>query len=129
MADEGASGVWKLNSGKVTVRIAPCGASLCGAIVGLAKPLDKKGRPKVDKKNPNESLRNRPLMGLTILANMKPAGENRWRGTIYNADDGKTYSSYMNLSGNNMKVKRLRRALLQNHGVCPAELSSARLLS
>jgi uncharacterized protein (DUF2147 family) len=104
-ADGGASGIWKLSSGKVTVRIMPCGPSLCGAIVGLAKPLDKKGRPKVDKKNPNESLRHRPLMGLPILANMKPAGENRWQGTIYNADDGRTYSSYMNLSGNNMKVK------------------------
>jgi uncharacterized protein (DUF2147 family) len=105
LADGGASGIWKLNSGKVTVRIMPCGTSLCGAIVGLAKPLDKKGRPKVDKKNPIESLRNRPLMGLPILANMKSAGENRWQGTIYNADDGRTYSSYMNLSGNNMKVK------------------------
>ena len=104
-ADEGPNGIWKLNSGKVTVRIAPCGPSLCGAIVGLAKPLDKKGRPKVDKENPNESLRKRPLMGLTVLANMKPAGENRWRGTIYNADDGRTYSSYMNISGNDMKVK------------------------
>ncbi len=105
LADEGAHGVWKLNSGKVTVRIMPCGASLCGAIVGLAKPLDKKGRPKVDKENPNESLRNRPLIGLPILANMKPAGENIWQGTIYNADDGRTYSSYMKLSGHSMKVK------------------------
>ena len=104
-ADEGASGVWKLSSGKVTVRIAPCGSNLCGAIVGLAKPLDTKGRPKVDKRNPNTSLRGRPLMGLTILANMKAAGDNTWRGTIYNADDGRTYSSYMKLSGNNMKVK------------------------
>ncbi|MEQ1523985.1 MAG: DUF2147 domain-containing protein [Aestuariivirga sp.] len=105
LADEAASGIWMLNSGKVTVRIAPCGASLCGSIVGLAKPLNKQGQPKVDKENPTESLRNRPLMGLTILANMKPTGENKWRGTIYNADDGRTYSSYMKLSGNNMKVK------------------------
>ncbi|HUQ34812.1 MAG TPA: DUF2147 domain-containing protein [Aestuariivirga sp.] len=105
LAEGGASGVWRLDSGKVTVRIAPCGASLCGAIVGLAKPLNKQGQPKVDRKNPSKSLRNRPLMGLTILANMKPAGENKWQGTIYNADDGRTYSSYMDLSGNNMKVK------------------------
>jgi uncharacterized protein (DUF2147 family) len=104
-ADGGANGTWMLNSGKVTVRITPCGPNLCGAIVGLAKPLDKKGRPKVDKDNPNKSLRNRPLIGLTILANMKSAGENKWRGTIYNADDGRTYSSYMKLSGNNMEVK------------------------
>ena len=105
MADEGANGVWKLDSGKVTVRIAPCGTNLCGAIVGLAKPLNKEGLPKVDKKNPDESLRSRPLIGLTILANMKPSGDNKWKGTIYNADDGRTYSSYMKLSGSNMKVK------------------------
>ena len=94
-----------LDTGKVTVRIAPCGPSLCGEIVGLAKPLNKKGLAKVDKKNPNEALRSRPLIGLTILADMKPAGENKWKGTIYNADDGRTYSSYMNISGSNMKVK------------------------
>jgi uncharacterized protein (DUF2147 family) len=105
MADEAANGVWMLDSGKVTVRIAPCGSDLCGSIVGLAKPLNKKGEPKLDKKNPDESLRSRPLIGLTILANMKPSGDNKWKGTIYNADDGRTYSSYMKLSGNNMKVK------------------------
>jgi uncharacterized protein (DUF2147 family) len=105
VADESASGVWMLDTGTVTVRIAPCGPSLCGEIVGLDKPLNKRGLPKVDKKNPNEALRDRPLMGLTILADMRPAGENKWKGTIYNADDGRTYSSYMNVSGSNMKVK------------------------
>ena len=105
LADEGANGIWTLDSGKVTVRIAPCGSNLCGEIVALAKPLNKQGLPKVDKKNPNEALRNRPLIGLTILANMKSSGENKWQGTIYNADDGRTYSSYMKLSGDNMKVK------------------------
>lgn len=105
LAEGGASGVWRLDTGNVTVRIAPCGANLCGAIVGLAKPLNHRGQPKVDKKNPNVALRTRPLMGLTILANMKATGENNWQGTIYNADDGRTYSSYMKLSGGNMKVK------------------------
>lgn len=105
LAGGAANGVWMLDSGKVTVRIMPCGDSLCGSIIGLAKPLNKHGQPKVDRNNPNESLRNRPLMGLTILANMKSVGENKWQGTIYNADDGKTYSSYMNLLGRNMQVK------------------------
>jgi uncharacterized protein (DUF2147 family) len=105
LAGESANGVWMLDSGKVTVRIMPCGASLCWAIIGLAKPLTKDGRPKIDRKNPNEALRKRPLMGLKILANMRPEGENKWTGTIYNADDGRTYSSSMKLSGSNMKVK------------------------
>jgi uncharacterized protein (DUF2147 family) len=105
VAEDGARGVWRLDSGKVTVRIASCGDSLCGAIVGLAKPLTKGGHPKVDDENPNPSLRNRPLMGLTVLANMRPTGGNKWKGTIYNADDGRTYSSYIDVSGKRMKVK------------------------
>jgi uncharacterized protein (DUF2147 family) len=105
VAGSGADGIWMLESGKVTVRIAPCGPNLCGSIVALAKPLNKAGKPKLDKDNPNKALRNRPLIGLTILSNMKPSGENKWQGKIYNADDGRTYSSYMKLSGDNMKVK------------------------
>jgi uncharacterized protein (DUF2147 family) len=105
LADTGASGVWIMESGKVTVRIAPCGPNLCGTIVGLAKPLNKLGQPKVDKENPNAALRNRPIIGLTILSNMVPQSDNEWAGTIYNADDGRTYSSYIKLSGDRMKVK------------------------
>lgn len=93
-----------MEDGKVTVHIAPCGPYLCGSIVALAKPLTKEGKPKVDKKNPDRALRSRPVIGLKILANMKPDGENRWAGKIYNADDGRTYSSYMTLSGDNMRV-------------------------
>ena len=104
-ADGGASGVWLMENGKVTVRISPCGPNLCGTIVALAKPLNKQGKPKVDKENPNESLRNRPIIGLTILSNMAPQSDNKWAGTIYNADDGRTYSSYMKLVGDHMKVK------------------------
>jgi uncharacterized protein (DUF2147 family) len=105
LADAGANGVWIMENGKVTVRIAPCGANLCGSIVSMAKPLDKEGNPKLDKNNPNNSLRGRPVIGLRILSNMVPKSESKWAGTVYNADDGRTYSSYMKLSGNKMKVK------------------------
>jgi uncharacterized protein (DUF2147 family) len=101
-----ALGVWRMSNGKVTVRVANCGgANLCGTIVALAKPLDKKGRPKVDKDNPNPALRSRPVIGLRILNDMKPTGNNKWEGSIYNADDGRTYASTMRLNGNSMKVK------------------------
>jgi uncharacterized protein (DUF2147 family) len=105
MADGGAAGTWLMENGKVTVRIAPCGGNLCGTIVALAKPLNKQGKPKVDKENPNSALRDRPIIGLTILSDMAPQSGNKWAGTIYNADDGRTYSSYMKLSGDRMKVK------------------------
>jgi uncharacterized protein (DUF2147 family) len=106
MADAGPSGTWVMDNGKVTVAVDECGENnLCGKIVALAKPLDKHGKPKVDKENPDPSLRSRPVIGLTILRNMRAEGDNKWVGTIYNADDGNTYSSVMKLSGDLMKVK------------------------
>jgi uncharacterized protein (DUF2147 family) len=100
-----ATGVWRMESGKVTVRLANCGARLCGTIIALKKPFKKNGQPKTDHENPNPALRDRPLIGLLLLSNMKPDGENKWRGTIYNPDDGRTYSASMRLDGNRIKVK------------------------
>lgn len=91
------AGVWRMDSGKVTIEVAPCGNNYCGKIVGLAKPLNKRGKPKRDRENPDKALRKRTIIGLTIMSDMRPTGENSWEGTIYNADDGKTYDSKMNL--------------------------------
>lgn len=101
-----ATGVWKLDNGKVTVKVSPCGGNLCGTVIGLKKPRDDKGRPRLDKENPDKALRSRPVIGLTILSNMKPDGSNRWNGTIYNPDDGNTYRSRMKLqNASTMKVE------------------------
>lgn len=105
VADTDPSGVWRLQNGKVTVKLSSCGSGYCGTVVGLAKPLDKQGRPKVDRENPDPSLRNRPVIGLTVIQNMLPAGDNQWEGMIYNADDGNTYTSQMSLHGDVMNVK------------------------
>ena len=54
------SGTWVMANGKVTVRVSKCSAKLCARIVGLKEPLDKAGRPKVDKLNPNPALAQAP---------------------------------------------------------------------
>jgi uncharacterized protein (DUF2147 family) len=106
VAANDAKGVWRLKDGRVTVRVNSCGSNLCGFVVALAEPLSKAGKPKVDHENPDPVLRSRPIIGLQILTGMRPDGQNRWRGTIYNADDGRTYSSYMRLKGEGtMQVK------------------------
>lgn len=105
-AESPAMGTWIMDNGKVTVKVSECNGNLCGTIVALKKPLDDEGRPKLDKENPNPSLRKRRVIGLTILNNMKPNGDNKWKGTIYNPDDGYTYSSRMQLkSADRMKVE------------------------
>jgi uncharacterized protein (DUF2147 family) len=94
-----------MSNGKVTVKVSPCGDNLCGKIIDLAKPLDKNGNPKIDKENPDPALRSRPVIGLSLLQNMRPAGEGQWEGAIYNPDDGRTYDAKMTIDGNVMKVK------------------------
>jgi uncharacterized protein (DUF2147 family) len=99
------TGTWRMTNGKVTLRVSECGNELCGRIVGLSKPLDKNGRPKRDKDNPNPALRDRPVVGLSLLRNMRQIGENRWEGRIYNPDDGRTYNAKVRLNGSTLQVK------------------------
>ena len=100
------AGTWAMSNGKVTVKVSECGATLCARIVGLKEPISKiDGKPKVDRENPDPSLRQRPLMGLDILIGMKPAGDDKWQGAIYNPDDGKTYSATVKYEGDRMKVQ------------------------
>src|SRR4051794_23524057 len=82
------SGTWMLSNGDLTVKVVSCGAKVCARLAALKVPRDKAGKPKVDKHNPNPSLRKRPLLGIMVLQNMVPNGENSWSGgTIYNADE------------------------------------------
>jgi len=101
-----APGTWAMKNGKVTVKVRDCGSGLCGTIVALKEPLSKiDGKPKVDRENPDPSLRKRPVIGLSILVGMKAAGDNTWKGAIYNPDDGKTYTGTVKLDGGTMKVQ------------------------
>jgi uncharacterized protein (DUF2147 family) len=99
------SGTWRLDNGKITVKVRQCGGEVCANIVGLKEPTYKDGTAKIDKYNKNAALRKRPLMGLAVLSNMKPTGDGTWAGNIYNADDGRTYDATMTMSGNTMKLK------------------------
>lgn len=100
------AGLWSMANGKVTVKVRPCGGTICGTIAGLKEPISKiDGKPKVDRENPDPALRKRPLIGLPILIGMKSAGEDTWKGAIYNPDDGNTYSATLTLAGSKMKVK------------------------
>ena len=101
-----APGTWAMQNGKVTVNVTDCGSSLCGSIAALKEPISKiDGKPKIDRENPDPSLRQRPLIGLSILVDMKASGEGKWTGAIYNPDDGKTYTGTVKLSGDTMKVQ------------------------
>lgn len=102
-AAQSPTGNW--STGKARVRIADCGGALCATITALNEPNDEEGKPKVDKNNANAALRSRKIVGISILSGMKAAGENSWKGSIYNPEDGKTYSANMSVAGSTLKVQ------------------------
>jgi uncharacterized protein (DUF2147 family) len=60
----------------------------------------------VDRKNANESLRNRPLIGLTMLKDFVYDDGAYSGGRIYNPSDGKEYKAYLKLDDpNNLTVR------------------------
>lgn len=96
-AAQPVTGRWSTVDGKAIVAIAPCGGKLCGKIEKIVKPTP--GRPQTDIKNPDAALRNKPLTGHTLLSGFEDAGD-VWKGTIYDPESGKSYSSKVSRNGN-----------------------------
>lgn len=84
------TGEWAVADGSARVRVLPCKDALWGVIAWTKKPG-------TDKNNPDPTLRNRSVIGMPILLNMKQAEPNRWDGEVYNARDGKTYTANISL--------------------------------
>jgi uncharacterized protein (DUF2147 family) len=91
------SGIWLTETGTSRVRIAPCGSGFCGTIVSAPG----KG---LDAKNPDPALRTRSVVGVQILSAPQVDGAG-FSGTLYNPNDGKTYSGSLKLtSANTLEV-------------------------
>jgi uncharacterized protein (DUF2147 family) len=103
---ERAQGVWADEEGKSNIEIAPCGDFLCGRIVWLREPFDEAGNPKTDVNNPDESQRNRPIIGLTIIKGLQLDEDGKLlKGMVYNAQNGKVYDIYLDPGGPKMAVE------------------------
>jgi uncharacterized protein (DUF2147 family) len=94
------TGRWVTQSKDGVVEIAPCGAALCGKLVKfLVNPPAGPGAK--DLNNPDKKLRNRTILGMTILTGFKADGD-EYKGQIYDPKSGRTYRSvvYKGKSGN-----------------------------
>ncbi len=88
-------GKWLTENDKAKVEIFLSQGKYFGIIRSLKVPNDEAGKAKVDKKNPDESKRKEPLIGLLFLKGFTyDAKEKEWTGgTIYDSESGKTYKS------------------------------------
>jgi len=84
-------GTW-LFANRVAVEVFECSGLVCGRIVWLLRPRTPDGQPDVDRLNPDPTLRQRPLCGLTIIWGLQPDDAGHWsNGSLYDPQDGNTY--------------------------------------
>ena len=101
----GVLGLWKTDGGDSQLELFKCGEKICGKIVWLKQPnyIDSKdgpvGKKKIDRKNPDPSLRGRTILGLQVMKGLTAKGRNRWgNGTCYDPETGKSYKCKMYLA-------------------------------
>ncbi|MFD0857663.1 DUF2147 domain-containing protein [Roseovarius aquimarinus] len=94
MADP-LEGIWQTpkddNGNSGLVRIAPCGAQLCGTLIKAYGP----GGEEIASDN----------IGRAIVSETVPTGGGAYEGKIYSPDRGKTYASKLSLSNGTLAVK------------------------
>ncbi len=91
------TGRWVLPSGKVRVEISHCGGAICARIIETAAATS--GSVRRDEKNPDPSLRARPLVGVEVLHGLVPKGAEWSGGWIYNPGDGRRYDARAVMKG------------------------------
>jgi uncharacterized protein (DUF2147 family) len=95
LAASPAEGLWQTETNGGQVQIYECGPALCGKLVtsnGIKADPGMK-----DTKNKDASLRGRPLKDLLMLQGFT-GGPAEWKGgSVYKADDGRTYKGSMKL--------------------------------
>ena len=74
-----------------------------GKLTWIKEPIDKKtGKPACDLENPDENLRNKPLLGLVIMTGFKKNPEKNGEyidGRIYDPSRGHTYCAKITYKG------------------------------
>ena len=88
------SGTYLTEDGRARVRLEKCGPAndrLCGYVVWLKVPLNDKGEPRIDFKNPDPKKQARPSLGHQLILGLKPNADAHYEGKIYNSEDGKSY--------------------------------------
>lgn len=103
-------GVWRTQL-LSEINIAACPEGFCGSLSRIVVPEGMLSGAEAeaaaamapedffDERNEDPALRNRPMMGLQILTLWQGKEPHIFDGEIYNPEDGKTYSGYIEMIG------------------------------
>lgn len=97
-------GIWWNKDKDAKIKIYSSYGKYFGQIHWLLNPIDTvTNKPKLDKNNPDETQRSRPVMGLLILKNLEWDNDDQeWDdGEVYDPKTGNTYSLTCKLKDKN----------------------------
>jgi uncharacterized protein (DUF2147 family) len=102
-------GTWKTideKSGNVVseVQLTEQGGKITGKITGLTEPNDKSGKPKTCTACKGED-KDKPIVGLVIIKDLKQEGDRLKGGTILDPEDGKVYKAELWTEEGKLKVR------------------------
>jgi uncharacterized protein (DUF2147 family) len=98
-------GEWLVKSKDAKVKIYKKDGKYFGKLSWIKKDKSKKGEP-IDENNPDESKRNRKLLGINLLKNLEYKSGSVWEdGNIYDPRSGKTYDCKIELKDNGKKLE------------------------
>ncbi len=98
-------GHWTTADGSTIVSL-PCGGQGNQALCLRIERLSPSAPGTIDEKNPNASLRRRPLCGVEIGSGFHLEGESRATGgTVYDPLSGNTYKGSMDVNGDTLKLR------------------------
>ncbi|WP_422356524.1 DUF2147 domain-containing protein [Roseivirga pacifica] len=98
-------GFWMTDDGGAKIEIFKEAGKYHGKIVWLKEPLNEQGKPKLDKENPDEALKTRPIIGMKLVKDFA-FDDGQWEdGEIYDPKEGKTYSCRMRLKKEKLEVR------------------------
>jgi len=90
-------GEWLTAEGKARVLVFKNGDTYAGKIIWLKEP-EKNGKAVVDDKNPDEKLRDRPVLGMEIVYEFTYDEDNVWTdGKVYDPESGNEYKAKITL--------------------------------
>lgn len=93
IAADAVEGVWLSADGTGWIKVELGADGPIGSIAGSPNNAGERTPADKDVLNPDPALRDRLLLGLTIMDGFTDAGEGRWKnGRIYDPNNGKTYN-------------------------------------
>ena len=97
-------GLWKTVGDASRIEFYRCGEKICGKVAWLNEPRfthsedGPVGEVKIDRRNPDPTLKKRLILGLQVIEGLTYVGDNKWeKGACYDPESGKSYKCNMRL--------------------------------